>query len=378
MRVALVMPCRWRRFSLNMEELGRAILAAGHEAVLVCRGIDEETCGIPVVIASPADEASRDFWRRRDVDLAICFTNLAAPETHRALRETGVFVVARADSDGQLGFRVFPAAAFLRMVHPAAHPFDALKRARHFVNCWLFHHRGFDRRTLQTLEGSDAVVIETELARCNLERFLRYHRREDLIPLISVVPHPVADCFISPPVTPDPGPGILCIGRWNDDQKNAPLMLATIRRILDGNPGAKILTAGAGAGEVFRAVAGSPRVGIIGHLPNPEIPALIDRCRFILSSSRWEGHPISGLEALCRGRTVVATPVPGFVDMVGQGEFGSISAKHSPEALSRAAFREIEAWDNGRRSPEAIAAHWRPLVNHAEVVAKILAIRNRA
>ena len=360
-----------------MEELGRAILAAGHEAVLVCRGIDEEACEIPVAIASPADEASVDFWRRLDVDLAICFTNLGAPETHRALREAGAFVVARADSDGQLGFRVFPAAAFLRLVHPAENPFDVLKRARHFVNCWLFHHREFDRRTLQTLERSDAVVIETELARRNLERFLRHHRREDLIPRISVVPHPVAGCFISPPVAPDPGPGILCIGRWNDDQKNAPLMLATIQKILAGNPEAKILAAGAGAREVFRAVAGSPRVGIIGHLPNEEIPALIDRCRFLLSSSRWEGHPISGLEALCRGRTVVATPVPGFIDMVGQEKFGSLAAKHTPEALSRAAFREIEAWDNRRRNPDAIAAHWRPLVNHAVVVGKILATRNR-
>ena len=360
-----------------MEELGRAIVAAGHEVVLVCRGIDEKSCEIPFTVASPADEASADFWRRLHVDLAICFTNINAPETHRALREAGVFVVARADSDGQLGFRVFPAAAFLRMVHPAENPFDALKRARHFVNCWLFHHREFDRRTIQTLERSDAVVIETELARRNLERFLRHHRRADLIPRISVVPHPVADCFISPPVTSDPGPGILCIGRWNDDQKNAPLMLATIQKVLAGNSEAKILAAGAGAREAFRAVADSPRVEIIGHLPNLEIPALIDRCRFIMSSSRWEGHPISGLETLCRGRTVVATPLPGFVDMVGQGEFGSIAAKHTPEALSRAAFREIEAWDNCRRNPEAIAAHWRPLVNHAVVVGKILATRRR-
>ena len=154
-------------------------------------------------------------------------------------------------------------------------------------------------------------------------------------------------------------------------------MLATIQKVLAGNSEAKILAAGAGAREAFRAVADSPRVEIIGHLPNLEIPALIDRCRFIMSSSRWEGHPISGLETLCRGRTVVATPLPGFVDMVGQGEFGSIAAKHTPEALSRAAFREIEAWDNCRRNPEAIAAHWRPLVNHAVVVGKILATRRR-
>ena len=361
-----------------MEELGRAIVAAGHEVVLVCRGIDEKSCEIPFTVASPADEASADFWRRLHVDLAICFTNINAPETHRALREAGVFVVARADSDGQLGFRVFPAAAFLRIVHPATGPVDALKRMRHFVNCWLFHHREFDVCTVQSIEESDAVVIETELARDNLARFLRHCRREDLIARISIAPHPVADCFLDTPPTPDPGHCILCIGRWTDDQKNAPLMLATLQKILAGDPEVKILAAGAGAGEAFRAIAGSARVEIVGYLPNQEIPALIDRCRFIMSSSRWEGHPISGLEALCRGRTVVGTPVPGFIDMVGNGEFGSIAGKHTAGALSQAAFREIEAWDNHRRNPESIAAHWRPLVNHAVVVGKILATLNRS
>ena len=361
-----------------MEELGRAIVAAGHEAVLVCRGIDEESCEIPVTIASPADEISADYWRRRHVDLAICFTNNNAPEIHRALRDASVFVVSRADSDGQFGFRVFPAAAFLRLVHPATGPVDALKRMWHFVNCWLFHHREFDARTIQSIEGSDAVVIETALARDNLARFLRHYRREDLIPRISIAPHPVADCFLDTPETPDPGPCILCIGRWTDDQKNAPLMLATLQKILAGNPEVKILAAGTGASEAFRAIAGSPRVGIVGYLPNQEIPALIDRCRFIISSSRWEGHPISGLEALCRGRTVVGTPIPGFIDMVGQGEFGSIAGKHTAEALSQAAFHEIGAWDNRRRNPEAIAAHWRPLVNHSVVVGKILATRARS
>lgn len=372
MRVGIFLPIRWRRFSLNMEELGRALAGRGHEPLLVCRGVDEDSCAIPVRIASTAEELSPDFWRSLGLDMAVCFTNMGSPGALGAMRDAGIFVATRADSDGQFGFRVFPSAGFLRIVHPATGAVDFAKRLRHFINCCLHHYREFDRQTLETIGASDVLVIETETARSNLAKFLAWHKRSDLLSRVHVVPHPVAASFLETPAAPDPGPGVLCIGRWNEDQKNAPLLCRAIRLLQPRVPGIRFVIAGSGADKAFAGAAGLPGIRIAGVVPNGTIPSMMDEARFVLSASRWEGHPISGLEALCRGRTVVATPLPGFLDMTEGGRFGTIAGHHSARALAGAALREMDRWGRGERDPERISAHWRPIVCHDAVVGKIL------
>lgn len=366
MRIGIFLPRRWRRFSLNMEELGETLRHLGHEPVLVCRGADEADCRIPLRVASEADEQATGFWEALGLRGVIAFAGLGSAEAVRAMRASGAFVVSRGDTDGQLGVRVFPRAAWLRMVDPARGPVDFLKRARHFLNCWRIHYRELDQPNLAGIEAADAVVVETEAARANLSRFLSHYGRAEWLAKVHVVPHPVAPDFESGNPLPDPGPAILCVGRWHDDQKNAPLLRRTLRRLRD------VRAVVAGSGAAF--FSGLPQVEVRESIPNAEMPAAFDRCRILLSASRFEGHPISGLEAVCRGRTVVAPPLPGFVDIVQDGRFGTLAGSHSARALAAAVRTELAAWDGGRRAPAAIAAHWRPRVSHRTVVQSLLAL----
>jgi glycosyltransferase involved in cell wall biosynthesis len=47
-----------------------------------------------------------------------------------------------------------------------------------------------------------------------------------------------------------------------------------------------------------------------GSVPPGDVPALLDRSRVLLSASGREGHPLSVLEALARGCTVLLSDIP--------------------------------------------------------------------
>jgi len=372
MRIGIILTARWWRFSINLEELGQAFAALGHEVTLVCRGDDAGGCEIPLVVASPQEEISPAYWAGFAFDVAVCFTNMREPATLRALREAGTRIISRADSDGHFSHRVSPGATFLRQVHPASNAWDAVRRMRHLVNCYLKFYREIDSRLIEVLELSHAVAIETEVARQNLARFLRHYRREDLLGRVGVVPHAVSNRFLHTAIDPSPGRAVFCAGRWWDDQKNAPLLARTIRGVLGRDTRVRFSIAGTGTREALAGLAGSPQVDLLDRIPNEDIPMHLGCSRFILSSSRWEGHPISGLEALCCGRTVVATPIPGFVDMVGGGRFGRVSRSHRSRDLAEAVLEELDMWEQGARNPREIAAHWRPLVSQDAVARGIL------
>lgn len=373
MRIGIVLSARWWRFSLNLEELGLAIAALGHEVVLVCQGDDAGDCRIPLVVATPDEQSDEAFWKRCALDVAVCFINLREPEIASALRRAGVFVILRADSDGQLSPRVFPYAAFLRLVTPAVGPWDAIKRFRHWVNCFYRHYREADNRILETFQHSDAVAIESVSAFQNLLKFLAYYGHSYPRERMGVIPHPVSDLFLKSAPVENPPPCILCLGRWEDDQKDARLLRAVIPQVLSSLPASRIRIAGSGVANVFADLAGRyTQLELLGKVPLDTIPELMDVSRFILSSSRWEGQPISGLEALCRGRTVVAPPLPGFVDMAEGGKSGSIASSHTPGALAHAALMEHNLWETKQRSPSTIAGTWRSRVSHDQVARDLI------
>lgn len=373
MRVGIIFPGRWWRFSLNLEELGLAIAALGHDVVLFCYGDDAGDCTIPMKIMTPSEEVDTDFWKNAALDVAVCFTNLRKPRIASALRAAGSFVISRADSDGQFSPRVFPQAAYLRLVTPAVSPWDAIKRFRHWLNCYRSHYRESDDLVLETLTHSDAVAIESASARQNMLKFLKYYGRTYPSDRIGLIPHPVSDAFLRSPVVENPPPIALCLGRWDDDQKDARLLRATIPRVLRDQPELRIRIAGSGSETEFADLARvHHQVELLGKVPLDRIPKLMDECRFLISSSRWEGQPISGLEALCRGRSVVATPLPGFIDMAVDGSSGTIATSHTPAALAHAALIENSLWEAMNRKPAVIAAAWRSLVSHERVAVDIL------
>ena len=374
MRVGIFLPKAWRPYSVDFDGYVKEILLAGHEPVVVCRSNESGQAGCSVVETTAEEERTQEFWNGLKLDLCICYTWMRLPETLRAMRAAGTFVLSRADSDGQFSYRVHPAATFRTLVSLAQGPADFIRRFRHFLRCCFFFSREFDRESLAVITESDAFVVETEGARKNLGKFFEYYRCGHLLERVRVVAHSVPDCFLSGTIGKKERPLIYCAGRWDDRLKDAPRLCRAIARILARVPQANFLMTGSGVEEAFGRFAGNPRVQLLGRLPRTELPALISECQIHLSSSISESQPIGALEALCCGATVVGKPITGFEDVVDCGRFGAVSAGHSSASLAKAALDELNRWKNGGRDQSAIAAHWRERVGNQMEIRKLLDI----
>src|SRR5262249_4749317 len=77
------------------------------------------------------------------------------------------------------------------------------------------------------------------------------------------------------------------------------------------------------------------------ELPNSEIPAVLDAATVLVLPSRSEGLGRILVEALCRGRPVVATRVGGITDLVRDGENGLLVPPQDAGALADALVRVL-------------------------------------
>lgn len=374
MNVAIVIRHRWFRASIDMEGCCAALRRMGHEPSLVCLGNDVGDPGFPVVEATREQMESPDFWRSLQLDAAIFYCWLRGSAIVRAMRTAGVRVVLRADSDGCASVRVFPRAAWGMTVEPAHGPVERLRRIKHFVHRYLALYRKEDAELAATVGAADATAIEFPRAAKNLGRILDSAGRSELRSKVHVVPHSLRDDFLGvPPALEGPREvRVFSLARWEDPQKDAPLLAAAIREVLAARKDVTFEIAGPGGD--FPEFRREPRVELAGKVPPDSIPSRLARCRVFLSSSRWEGQSIIGLESLCSGMTIVAPPVPCFEDMVAESRAGRISATRGASDLARALLAELSDWDAGLRSPADTAGLWRPRVSNDAVTSALLAL----
>ena len=70
-----------------------------------------------------------------------------------------------------------------------------------------------------------------------------------------------------------------------------------------------------------------------------DIPEILAAADVFVLSSRWEGNPLSVMEAMAAGKPVVATAVGGVPELVEDGVSGILVPPQSPEALAEAMIR---------------------------------------
>ena len=83
------------------------------------------------------------------------------------------------------------------------------------------------------------------------------------------------------------------------------------------------------------------------------MPALLETLDVVALPSWTEGLPLVLLEAMARGRPVVATPVGGTPELVTDGETGLLVPPRDPEALAEALRRVLDDPELARRLGEA-------------------------
>ena len=146
--------------------------------------------------------------------------------------------------------------------------------------------------------------------------------------------------FLDIPAEPPPDePVALFIGVL-ERYKAVDVLLEAWPGVVDAVPGAELVLVGDGtlgpqmrrridAGEV-------PHARIHAPVSQPELARLLDGCTCLVLPSRSEGLPRVVMEAMARGRPVVASDVGGMRELVIEGETGRVVPVGDPGALAKA------------------------------------------
>jgi glycosyltransferase involved in cell wall biosynthesis len=377
MRIAIVWnaPSRLVDISLRHDLYVRGFEALGHEVITVCTSVTAEAYPCHVhTVATSADLAEPDLWRRLRCDVAVMITWHGMADILAAMRAAGTKTVAIADSDGQVSMRVHPRATWLGMI--ANQPrWDLKARAsKAWLQHYLLHSRAQDRNKLESTLYSDALVFCTVPAAAHFKRFLDYCGQGTLASRLRVVPYLVDEKFCQQAVPAEKPNRILGVARWDSPQKDARLMAEAIRIYLEQGGRSEFALIGPGGESWFSALAGRfPLVRYLGVQPPVKVASLLADSRAIAFSSRWESGPIAAFEALAVGSTVIGAPIPNLIDLCAGGRFGSASPTRRPADLAQAIHQEMNAWGSGQRGPRAIAEHWRAKLHPTVVCRQLLA-----
>ena len=354
--------------SFRFEEYIRGLEELGHEAFVVCPQSSDD--GFPVPTFCPPEGkawGTRDFWLDLKVQVAIVPSFHQMSQLLEFLAGIGVRTIALGDSDGRMGLRAFPFATMRRMVYAGAS--DRSDRHRRLGKLALRYLRSFQRRDpqdaefLRSAQSSDALILGNAESRDHFRRFLTKVRGRNLAERVHVAPLAINRAFCDFSDLDRERRGLVAIGRWDDPQKNAPLLAQALSRYLaragdEGEDPVHIF--GAGGEDHFRDLcARFPNVCYHGPQHPPVLAEALAGSRSIVFSSRWEGSPHAGCEALSMGATIVGTPIPSLRSWSEGGAYGRVATAHRAGPLARAIAMEQAAWRQGERDPASIAEVWR-------------------
>jgi glycosyltransferase involved in cell wall biosynthesis len=124
-----------------------------------------------------------------------------------------------------------------------------------------------------------------------------------------------------------------------EPQKDPETLIAAFARVVSGRERCHLLLAGDGrlrgrAESLSGRLGLSARVRFLGQ--QNDVSELLCAVDIFALASRWEGHPVSVMEAMAAGLPVVATRVGGVPDLVEEGVSGLLVPPGDPAALGQA------------------------------------------
>jgi glycosyltransferase involved in cell wall biosynthesis len=149
--------------------------------------------------------------------------------------------------------------------------------------------------------------------------------------------------FLSPPAPLPERPSALFVGVL-EHYKDIDGLAEAWRLAAPRVPGARLEIVGTGSRRhvVEQLVAELPgQTEWIPELSTDEVAAALDGATVLVLPSRSEGMGRVLVEALCRGRGVVATRVGGIRDLITDGENGMLVEPQQPAALADALVRVL-------------------------------------
>ena len=149
------------------------------------------------------------------------------------------------------------------------------------------------------------------------------------------------------------GPTVVCVGRLTR-QKGQDLLLAAWPSVRSDVPGAQLALVG--DGPDLKQLQAHAAGAIVFAGQRNDVSDWLAAADVVAFPSRWEGMSIGLLEAMARGRSVVATDVPGASEALGDSS-GDLVPPEDPAALAVAIASRLA--DPARTAAEGQAARQR-------------------
>jgi glycosyltransferase involved in cell wall biosynthesis len=117
----------------------------------------------------------------------------------------------------------------------------------------------------------------------------------------------------------------------------------------------------------------SSQVRFVGPMSQQDLPRLYQGAEAVVLPSRREGLPLSLLEAGACGGLCIATSIPGITEVIEDGVTGFLSEPESPDALTAAICRALQAPpETSRRMREGLQSTIRQRFSEETVVTSYL------
>jgi glycosyltransferase involved in cell wall biosynthesis len=127
-------------------------------------------------------------------------------------------------------------------------------------------------------------------------------------------------------------PLAVCLGRVTR-QKGQDVLISAWPRVRQMCPSAQLCVVGDGDLLPALRTRAGPGVGFAGAVT--DVHGWLAAADVVVLPSRWEGLPLTALEALASGRSVIASAISGLAEVVTPG-VGALVPPEDPELLARA------------------------------------------
>lgn len=151
------------------------------------------------------------------------------------------------------------------------------------------------------------------------------------------------------------------LGRMDEERKGLPILLDAFKPLAAERPGLKLLIAGPGdAKDVYDRVPKTlhDRVTVLGQVSEADkIRAYHSVDVFCAPNTRGESFGIVLAEAMASGATVLASDIPAFRRVLGDGQAGALFTNGDPASLAREAAALLDAPERrAKLAEEALVA----------------------
>lgn len=334
----------------------------------------------PFLFGSLSDLQTSTWWKQWNAAGVVLYS-WGAPRYEgiaRAIKESGIKLVIRMDTDGVNSPRV----SFWRYLDIAFFSFRdtgkkfAAARALAKTVLFRFHPPAFDNGFRTHLAHADLIVVESPLAEQRLKRFLIAIGASDSASKLIMMPPQISPRFSFNP-TVKKKRQIIAVGRWDCWQKDAPMLISTLSRVLALDSNCTAVIAGSGE-QMLRTLlvklteSVRSRITILGRVAHDQLVCHYRESLTIFFPSRYEGFPNSAVEALSCGCSVVGPCIIASMNYCTMPGCGTVACRRTPEDFADALHAELASWDRGERKPDQFSSWWQQKAWSPNVARRLL------